>query len=1063
MTDLEKSEAVIFNDFLVTTYFNQSKPENMRKKALRMLTLLFVALLTMSAEPALAQGRGKAPNNAAATTRSIYRGTVVDDQNEPLPGVTVLLDGSKTVGTTTNENGKFQIALDNPKATFQFSYVGMKTKVVKLNPGKENTVMLENDSQTLQETVVNGIYTRNIESFTGQVSTFSGDQLKAIAPQGILKSLAILDPSVILTDNMEFGSDPNRLADISINGKMNVQALSQEYETDPNQPLFILDGFESDLRTITDLNMDRVESISVLKDASATAIYGSKAANGVIVVETVKPKAGKLRLSYNGSLQIGWADLSDFNMMNAAEKLEYELLSGVYGQLDSNGKPIDEIKRREYMSKMRLVKEGHDTYWLNEPLRTAITQNHNLYMDGGDQAFRYGAGLSYGKTEGVMKGSDREVINGNIQLNYRVDNFNFSNQTSINYSDYQNEVVPFSRYSQMNPFYDKRTEDGEIPKYVYQVDGGATIWNPLWDSVQNSYSKGNSVGITDNFQFEWRILQNLRLRGSAQYSMTKTSTEAFTSPNATTEASKAENKRGSWNKTENTNTRWSGRLNATYGVSFGVHTINAVAGAQVSQTTNRTDGYGVIGYLSDQFSNPNFSVGYPEGGKPNSVDNKTRNASFYGNFNYAYAMRYLLDFNLTSSGASQFGIDNPFTTTWSVGVGWNVSNESWFKNKVVSYLKINASYGNPGNQNYDAKLASSIYNYITNYTNPFGLAAIIDKWGNRGLEWQKTKTYNVGTTMTLFGNRWNLSGNYQVRRTEPQLVSINLPGSTGVTTAPMNVGGTDNRSWSASTTVYIIRKGELNWYVSGNVNHNTTKYMHIGHTLDQYNQAGKDEELGATATTGVRTNSSSLMRMYDGASTTGLYVVRSLGIDPATGNELFVRKDGTVTYEWNSDDEILWGDTNPKFTGSMSTSLTWKGFSVAASFTFRSGGDVYLSTLMDKVENIGESSREYNQDRRALTDRWKKPGDIARFKRIDDTTASHKTSRFIATEHTLQCSSISIGYRTVSWPFIRKAGLSSVDIRAYMNDIFRISNIKEERGYNYPFQRSVSMSLGLSF
>ena len=1035
----------------------------MRKKALRTLTLLLVALIAASAQPAYSQGRRAQGSSPAATTRSIYRGTVVDDQYEPLPGVTVMLDGSKSVGTSTNEDGKFTIAIDNPKASFKFSYVGMKTKVVKLTPAKENTVMLENDSQTLQETVVNGIYTRNIESFTGQVSTFSGEQLKNIAPQGILKSLAILDPSVILTDNMEFGSDPNRLADISINGKMNVQALSQEYETDPNQPLFILDGFESTLQAISDLNMDRVESISILKDASATAIYGSKAANGVIVVETVKPKAGRLRLSYNGSLQIGWADLSDFNMMNAAEKLEYELLSGVYGTLDANGMPITESNRNRYMDHYRMVKEGHDTYWLNEPLRTALTQNHNLYMDGGDQAFRYGAGLSYGKTEGVMKGSDREVINGNIQLTYRVDNFNFSNQTSINYTDFQNETVSFGRYSQMNPFYDKYTEDGEIAKYVYQVEQGATIWNPLWDAIQNSYSKGNTVGITDNFQFEWRILKNLRLRGSAQYSMNKSSNEAFVSPNETSQATLDADKRGYWNKTDNTNTRWSGRLNLTYGVNFGVNTINAVGGAQINETSNRTDGYGVKGYLSDQFSNPNFSVGYPEGGKPTSTDNKTRSASFYTNINYAYNMRYLLDFNLSSSGASQFGIDNPFTTTWSVGLGWNVSNESWFKNKVISYLKINGSYGNPGNQNYDAKLASSIYNYLTKYTNPFGLAAMIEKWGNRGLEWQKTKTFNIGTTMTLFGNRWNLSANYQTRRTEPQLVSINLPGSTGVTSAPMNVGGTDNRSWSASTTVYLVRNSDLNWYVSGNINHNTTKYMHIGNSLDQYNKAGQEAEEGATATTGVRTNSSSLMRMYDGASTTGLYVVRSLGIDPATGNELFMRKDGTVTYEWNSDDEILWGDTNPDFTGSISTSLTWKGFSLASSFTFRSGGDVYLSTLMDKVENIGDGAREYNQDRRALTDRWKKPGDIAKFKRIDDTTASHKTSRFIATEHTIQCSSISIGYRTVTWPFIRKAGLSSLDIRAYMNDIFRISNIKEERGYSYPFQRSVSMSLGLSF
>ena len=1041
----------------------------MRKKALRMLTLLFVALLTLSAEPALAQSSGRGSrSNQPATTRSIYRGTVVDDQYEPLPGVTVLVNGKKDVGTTTNTDGKFQITLDDPKASFTFSYIGMKPRNMKLTPGKETTVQLENDAETLQETVVNGIYTRNIESFTGQVSTFNGDQLKAIAPQGIIKSLSILDPSVILTDNMEFGSDPNRLADISINGKMNVQALSAEYETDPNQPLFILDGFESDLQTISDLNMDRVESISILKDASATAIYGSKAANGVIVVETIKPKAGRLRVSYNGSLQVAWADLSDFNMMNAEEKLQYELLSGVYNTLDANGLPINESNRSAYMDRLRKVQEGHDTYWLNEPLRTAITQNHNFYMDGGDQAFRYGAGISYGKTEGVMKGSDRQVINGNIQLTYRVDNFNFSNQTSINGTDSHEPTVAFSRYSQMNPFYDKWTEDGEVPKYVYAEEGagGNTVWNPIWDTLQSSYNKGSTIGITDNFQFEWRVTRRLRLRGSAQYSMTKSDNEVFSSPAETSFATRKEDERGSYTKSTSTNSRWSGRLNATYGINWGINTFNAVGGAQVNETSTRSDSYSVIGYLNDQFSNPNFSVGYPTGGKPTSKDNKTRSASFYANLNYAFDMRYLVDFNLTSSGASQFGIDNPFTTTWSAGIGWNVHNESWFKNKYVSYLKFNASYGNPGNQNYDAKLASSIYEYITKYSNPFGLAAIVNRWGNRGLEWQKTKTFNVGTTMTLFNGRLNFATNYQTRRTEPQLVTINLPGSTGVTQAPMNVGGTDNRSWSANATVYIIRKGDFNWYVSGNINHNTTKYMHIGNSLDQYNQAGQDAESNSTVTdvsSTVRSNSSSLMRMYDGASTTGLYVVRSLGIDPATGNELFMRKDGTVTYEWSADDEILWGDTNPKFTGAASTSFMYKGFSFATSFTFRSGGDIYLSTLMDKVENISDKARLYNQDRRALTDRWKQPGDIAKFKRIDDTSTSHKTSRFIATEHTLQCASISLGYRTMSWPFMRQAGISSVDLRVYMNDIFRISNIKEERGYNYPFQRSVSMSLGLSF
>ncbi len=191
--------------------------------------------------------------------------------------------------------------------------------------------------------------------------------------------------------------------------------------------------------------------------------------------------------------------------------------------------------------------------------------------------------------------------------------------------------------------------------------------------------------------------------------------------------------------------------------------------------------------------------------------------------------------------------------------------------------------------------------------------------------------------------------------------------------------------------------------------------------------------------------------------------MRSVGIDPATGNEVFIRKDGTYTYEWNSDDEVLIGDSNPDLTGALSTSFLWKGFSVAAAFSFRTGGDVFLSTLMDKVENISDNERLYNQDRRDLTDRWKKPGDIAKYKRIDDTTPTYVSSRFVAKEHTLECSSISIGYRTTTWPFLRTMGMTSIDVRAYMNDIFRVSNIKEERGLSYPFQRSFSFSLGLSF
>ena len=1015
-----------------------------------MICMLSLAFSPMSATEANAQ----TTDVKKATETAIYRGSVIDDDGAPLPGANIIVKGQKGVGVTTDNAGEFTIKLPQGKYTFIVSYIGMLTQEVRAVSGKRMTIRMASDAVAVQETVVTGIYTRNIESFTGSVATFSGDDLKKIAPQGVLKSLAALDPSIIIAENNLQGSNPNAKTDITINGKMNVTTLSQEYETDPNQPLVILDGFETTLQTISDLNMDRVESISILKDAASTAIYGSKAANGVVVVETVKPKPGQLRVNYNGSLQIGWADLHDFRLMDSAQKLEYEKLAGEYGLLGPDGEIISESGMDKYYDKLKLVKSGYNTYWLNEPLRTAYSHAHNVYVDGGDSAFRYGIGLTYNKNMGVMKNSNRDVFSGHVTLNYRVDNFSFNSQTTIGNTDSNNETVSFSRFSRMNPFHEKRTADGEVPRYSYRYAGLSSqyeyVYNPLWDFEQNSFNKSNAHSVTENFQMEWRILPTLRFRGNFQYQLSKTLAEVFVSPNETSEYEKEAMKKGRYTNNSTNQTSYNGRLNLTYGIHFNKHTINAVGGMQFSERNNRNFGFMAQGYQSDKFWNPNFSNGYPEGGRPTSKESKTRSASYYLNANYSYDMRYLMDFNFTSNGASQFGINDPFTTTWSVGMGWNVHNEKWFKkSKTINYLKLRYSYGNPGNQNFDAKLAGSIYEYITGRVNPFGMAALVSTWGNKNLKWQKTQTHNVGVNAQLFQNRLNFTVDYQYRENDPMLIRIDLPSSTGATSAPMNIGATRNQSISASATVYIFKQRDLNWYVSTNISHYKTKYYNIGNTLEKYNEEGRAN--------------STLLRMYDGASTSALYVVRSAGIDPATGNEIFIRKDGTYTFEWNADDEVLYGDSTPDVQGNINTSFTWKDFYWGASFSYRLGAEVQLSTLLNKVENISSDQRKWNQDVRALTDRWQKPGDIAKFKRIDDTSTTRMSSRFIGTEKTLQCTSINVGYRTTRAKFLKAISATSFNVSAYMNDIFRISTIKEERGLDYPFQRSVSLAFGIGF
>lgn len=984
-----------------------------------------------------------------------YQGTVIDETGNPLPGVNITYKNSNGIGVITDIDGNFTLAIPQNVHSLIFSYVGMKTQTVRVNnPSEKVKVRMEPDAVAIQETVITGIYTRKAESFTGSMATYSEKELKTVGNQNVLQSLKVLDPSFIVLENNLAGSDPNATMNLNIGGNTNIVGLETEYTTNPNQPLFILDGFETTLSTITDLSMDRVASITILKDAASTAIYGAKAANGVVVVETKKPEAGRLQFNYNGNFGIEWADLTDYNLMNSSEKLQYEKLAGYYGSLDASGNIIDEYYQNLYNQRMLRTKQGIDSYWLNEPLQTGFTQSHNIFAEGGDAAFRYGIGMTYTQTQGVMKNSNRDVLNGNVQLTYRIDKFAFTNQTNITNTDVENPTVSFSDFARTNPFYDKYNEYGEIEQVIEEIKsptgGTQYITNPLWDLNQKSYDKNNQLSFTNNFQIEYRPLPELRIRGKLGLIVGRYNSKQFDSPEMSKYLTSDELKRGSYTESNTKSSSYDGSLDVSYGKTFGKHTVNAIGGMQISENNSNLSTFQAIGYSSDLFSNPNFANGYPEGGKPSSSIAKSRTASYYANFNYGYQLRYLVDFNLRTDGSSVYGVNNPFSTTWSLGLGWNIHNEDFFnKNGILNYLKLRYSVGNPGNANLDAKMANSIYTYYTQYPNMFGLAALISSWGNSGLKWQRTNENNVGIDIEMFHNRLRLSTDFFIKKTDPLLLSIDFPPSTGISQVPMNIGAMKNVGTTFTGSYIIIRKPDMNWTVNANLRHIRTTYYNIGDLLEKYNEKG-------------RTNQT-LTRYYDGASNTALYAVRSAGIDPMTGNEIFIRKDGSYTFKWDSADEVICGDSTPDIEGAFGTSFYWKGFSVNAIFSYRYGGQAFLSTLFNKVENISDVQVKYNQDKRALYDRWQKPGDIAKFKRIDDTSTTNMSSRFIADDNTLELSTVSVGYETTAGKWLQSIGASSFNVRIYGNSLFRLSTIKEERGIDYPFSRKISASVGIRF
>lgn len=740
--------------------------------------------------------------------------------------------------------------------------------------------------------------------------------------------------------------------------------------------------------------------------------------------------------------------------MNSSEKLEYERLAGYYGSLDSNGNIIDEYYRSLYNLRLLRSKQGIDSYWLNEPLQTGFTQSHNIFAEGGDAAFRYGVGMTYTQTNGAMKNSSRDILNGNVQLTYRIDKFAFTNQTNITNTDVENPTVSFSKFAQTNPFYDKYNEYGEVEQVMEEIisatSGTQYITNPLWDFNQSSYDKSNQLTFVNNFQIEYRPISELRIRGKFGLTVGRYNAQVFKSPEMSEFLTTEVLKKGSYNESNTKSSSYDGSLDVSYGKTFGKHTVNAIGSMQISENQSNLSIFQAIGYSAtcsrirtsqtDIQKAVNQVLRFPE----------SRHASYYANFNYGYQLRYLLDFNLRSDGSSVYGVDNPFSTIWSLGLGWNIHNESFFRqNNILNYMKLRYSVGNPGNANLNAKMANSVYTYYTSYPNMFGLSALVKTWGNSGLQWQRTNEQNWGLDVEMFQNRLRLNVDYFRKKTDPLLLNIDFPPSSGITSVPMNIGAMRNQGVTFTGSYIIIRKPDMNWTVNANLRHITSEYYNIGDLLEKYNEKG-------------RTNQS-LIRYYDGASPTALYAVRSAGIDPMTGNEIFIRKDGSYTFKWDSADEVICGDSTPDIEGAFGSSFYWKGFSINAIFSYRYGGQAFLSTLFNKVENISDVQVKYNQDKRALYGRWQKPGDIAKFKRIDDTTVTNMSSRFIADDNTLELSTLSVGYETTTGKWLQSIGASSFNVRIYGNNLFRLSTIKEERGIDYPFSRKISASIGVRF
>ena len=968
---------------------------------------------------------------------NIIKGRVVDATGQGLPGVKIHVKGQKGV-YFTDQNGDFKIVSKQKKEVITCSSVGYVSQVITVFPGNTTTIPLAEDNTALGEVVITGIVNKAKSSFTGAETTVKKEQLLSMGTKNVLESLQSFVPGLVIPENNLVGSNPNKRPDINIRGRAT-------FDGSANMPLFVVDGSEVSADYVYDMDMNDIEIVTVLKDASASALYGSKASAGVIVITTKAMKGGRLRFNYSGTYRLSMPDLSDYHLLNPAQKLEYERLAGLY--TDTKNLENQYLLDKEYERIAELVRSGVNTDWMAKPLRNGFSQNHSLSIDGGgDEYTRYNLGVRYATEDGVMKGSKRDRLSLFFKLSYnKAGVFTINNNTTLlMVNSAESPYGNFSDYVSMNPYESPYEADGSLRKSLT-----GNINNPLYEAQAGNFNKGENFSVLNTTSLQVWILKDLRLNGDFSFTKELNSSNIFTSPLSFTQLTKSDiSQRGQLIENHSKLTRYSGKLMLSYNRNFLEKLYTSATGGTTIETYNGDNtSYTSLGYYSPSLSHPAFAAQYPTD-KPSGSDNIYHNVGFFVNLNTMWDNKYFLDLIYRYEGSSKFGKNTRFAPFWSVGAGWNLHNEDFLKDRGISLLKLRGSIGYLGNISFQPYQAITSYNYSSGLNYVKGIGAIPKTIGNPDLKWERTLSTNVGMDLTMFKGRWDMSFDAYIKNTDDLLVDVTKAPSVGITTARENLGAIENKGVELRTRVIPLQTKDLQWSISLTYAYNRSRIKRISNALMSQNEANREK-------TGVNP----LPIYEEGGSLTDLKVVPSAGIDPATGQEIYIKRDGTYTFVYDARDKVKFGDQTPWAQGSLSSYLTWKQWSAAASFGYSIGGVAYNQTLVTRVEG---ANPKYNADRRVFDDRWKQPGDYKKYRDIAYTGTPNQTSRFVSVNNYLTLQSLSLAYEFETWQ-IRSLGISRLRLELLTNDLFYLSTIKRERGLDYPFARSVEMSLRFSF
>jgi len=1057
------------------------------KRIVVICTTLFVLCFASKSFAQQLPPTDKVTNNRPSTKAidTIHIKVIDIEDGTPIENANVIVGFKSAV---SNSNGQIIFEKVTIGASIVVTKAGYYTFSRKVK-GNMMVRMIRLDKNTGVATINNGIYERPTEHFSGAATVISGDALRKISPLSIIDALGYFDPAFIATKDNLNGDNPNNHSAYRIRGRydfpasatiaspnntvqqgVQINPSSADYVADnvgnPDQPIVLLDGAQVSLQTIIDMDINLVDKVTLLKDAAATAVYGVRGGNGMLLIQTKLPQKGSPRISYSGQVQIATADLSSYNLMDANQKLQFEQSAGLYASNPTL------YQSRYYQANHNSV----NTNWLKIPLQTAVSNKHTLNLETGDDDTRYGLTFSYNDATGVMKGSGRKTANFGAFISSHFKNFFFSNHLTYQKADGTNSPYgSFSDFEKQNPYWNPYdTVTGQITKIMEQYSvPGKTVntYNPAVNGILSTANKTAYYHLANYTTINLIVGRGFDIIGIFAIGKQSDQNDFFLPPGHTLYADYAPVdfiKRGLYNQSQSSFVNMEGRLSVNYNKKIGMHQFYGTAGAAAVNTKSEAEGISLVGFTSDRLADITFGNAYSNT-RPTAGQINSRLASSFANFTYSYDNRYQVEVSGNADMSSQFGKNYQYAPHWAGAVSWNLHQEHFFHaNKILDQLKIRASIGNVGTLSYQSYLGNTAYNYYTDRqyisggsnlgTRGIGLGAYMTGLANDEQQAPQIQKMNAGIDAVLFNNKVSVRADAFYQQSKNLVLPIVSPTSTGLFNYSYydNLGAIESRGVEFAVNAVLLqnKKKGITWNVMLNGIHTQDKIKTTSGYLDAINNANDAMTVDQTRPQ---------PRYVAGQSLTGIWAVKSLGIDPATGKEKFLKADGSTTFLWNAADKIFAGDMNPDLQGSFGTSLMVKQFSATLYFTYQFGAYQYNQTLADKIENADVN---YNVDARAAANRWKQAGDVALYKAISVngmiSDPTYATTRFVEKNNFINCSAVSLGY---ALPVVvaHKIRAQQVNFRLIGENLFSTGKNNAERGIYYPFQRRYSLSINTTF